>query len=136
MAVHRGAESSTAVFAVWPVALVGGLVPNLTYTAYLLNKNRSWGRLPHSVRDAFLSLLMGLLWIGAVAIYGLSTRYLGRLGDSAGWAIYQITMVLTANVAGIVVGEWKSTSRRSLFVLASGVLILILATITTAVSTR
>ncbi|TCK70756.1 hypothetical protein C7378_3145 [Acidipila rosea] len=27
------------------------------------------------------SLLMGLLWIGAVAIYGISTRYLGRLGD-------------------------------------------------------
>ena len=136
MAAHRGAESSTAVFAVWPVALAGGLVPNLAYTTYLLNKNRSWGKLPRSIPDAFFSLLMGLLWIGAVAIYGLSTRYLGRLGDSAGWAIYQITMVLTANVAGIVVGEWKSASRRSLLVLASGVFILVLATITTAVSTR
>jgi len=135
-AVRFGAPTSTAVFAVWPVTLVGGLIPNLGYTAYLLNKNRTWGKLVHTAQDAFLSLLMGLLWIGAVAIYGLSTRYLGRLGDSAGWAIYQITMVLTANTAGIVVGEWKSASRRSLIMLACGVVILILATITTAVSTR
>lgn len=135
-AQHYGATTSTAVFAVWPVALAGGLVPNLAYTIYLLNKNRSWGKLMHSVQDAFLSLLMGLLWIGAVAIYGLLTRYLGRLGDSAGWAIYQITMVLTATTGVLLVGEWKAASRRSLAVLASGVFILIFATITTAVSTR
>jgi L-rhamnose-H+ transport protein len=135
-AVQYGATTSTAVFAVWPIVLAGGLIPNFGYAAYLLKKNQSWGKLVHSAQDAFLSLLMGLLWIGAVAIYGLSTRFLGRLGDSAGWAIYQITMVLTANTAGIVVGEWKSASRRSLIVLASGVAILILATIATAVSTR
>lgn len=136
MAVRNGVATSTAVFAVWPVALAGGLVPNLAYTIYLLCKNKSWGKLMRSVQDASLSLLMGLLWIGAVAIYGLSTRYLGRLGDSAGWAIYQITMILTATTGGIVVGEWKTATRRSLIVLASGVLILVLATITTAVSTR
>ncbi|HYK37821.1 L-rhamnose/proton symporter RhaT [Alloacidobacterium sp.] len=136
MAVRNGASTSTAVFAVWPVALAGGLVPNLAYAVYLLCKNKSWGKLMHTVQDAFLSLLMGLLWIGAVAIYGLSTRYLGRLGDSAGWAIYQIAMILTATTGGIVVGEWKVASRRSLAVLASGVFILILATVATAVSTR
>lgn len=135
-AVNRGAQASTAVFAVWPVALASGLIPNLAYAGYLLYKNRSWKMLRHSSQDAFLSLLMGLLWIGAVLIYGLSTRYLGRLGDSAGWAIYQIVMVLTANAAGIVAGEWKSASRRSYIALASGVLILVLATVTTAVSTR
>jgi L-rhamnose-H+ transport protein len=136
MAVHRGAEASTAVFAIWPIAFAGGLVPNLAYTAYLFRKNQSWQMLSHSVPDAFLSLVMGLLWIGAVAIYGVSTRYLGRLGDSAGWAVYQITMVLTANGAGIVAGEWKSASRRSLIVLIVGICVLVLATIATAVSTR
>ena len=135
-AVHHGAQTSTAVFAVWPVALASGLIPNIGYAIYLLYKNRSWKLFTHAPQDAFLSLLMGLLWIGAVLIYGLSTRYLGRLGDSAGWAIYQIVMVLTANTAGIVTGEWKSASRRSYLALASGVLILVLATVTTAVSTR
>jgi L-rhamnose-H+ transport protein len=135
-AVHGGAAASNAAFAVWPVALAGGLVPNLAYTIWLLSKNRSWKLLAHGWQDALLSLLMGLLWIGAVAIYGVSTRYLGRLGDSAGWAIFQITMVLTANVAGLVSGEWKEASRRSLAVLVCGVLVLVFATVTTAFSTR
>lgn len=136
MAAKRGIATATAVFAVWPVALAGGFVPNFAYTAYLLRRNRSWGMLLRSSADASLSCLMGLLWIGAVAIYGVSTRYLGRLGDSAGWAIYQITMVLTANAAGIVAGEWKSAKRASRLALASGVFLLVLATIVTAVSTR
>lgn len=136
VAVNRGVVPATSAFAVWPVALAGGLFPNLAYAVYLLRRNRSWGMLMQSSADGLLSLLMGLLWIGAVAIYGLSTRYLGRLGDSAGWAIYQITMVLTANAGGIVAGEWKSANRRAIIVLASGVLILLLATVVTAVSTR
>lgn len=135
-ALRHGAGTATAVFAVWPIALAGGLVPNLAYTVYLLQKNRSWKILARAPGDAFLSLLMGLLWIGAITIYGVSTRYMGKLGDSAGWAIYQIAMVLTANSSGIVTGEWKSASRRSLAMLAFGVLVLVLATITTAVSTR
>jgi L-rhamnose-H+ transport protein len=45
-------------------------------------------------------------------------------------------MVLTANVAGLMTGEWKGASRRSFAVLACGVLALILATVTTALSTR
>jgi L-rhamnose-H+ transport protein len=135
-AVHSGAEASMAAFAVWPVALAGGLIPNLGYAAWLLSKNRSWKLLTTRGRDVFLSLLMGLLWFGAVAIYGVSTRYLGRLGDSAGWAIYEITIVLAANVAGLMTGEWRRASRRSVGVLASGVFVLIIATVTTAFSTR
>jgi L-rhamnose-H+ transport protein len=135
-AVHGGAAASNAAFAVWPVALMGGLIPNLAYTLWLLFRNRSWKFLSHTWQDASLSLLMGLLWIGAVAIYGVSTRYLGQLGDSAGWAIFQIVMVVTANVAGLFSGEWKRAPRRSLAVLGCGVLVLVVATITTAFSTR
>jgi L-rhamnose-H+ transport protein len=135
-AMQHGAGTATAVFAVWPVALAGGLIPNLAYTLYLLQRNHTWKILAQTPGDAFLSLLMGLLWIGAIAIYGVSTRYMGKLGDSAGWAIYQIAMVLTANMSGIVTGEWRSASRRSLLFLGAGVLILVLSTVTTAISTR
>jgi L-rhamnose-H+ transport protein len=135
-AAHSGADASTVSFAVWPVALGGGFVPNFAYTAWLLSKNGSWKLLRHGVHDALLSILMGMLWIGAVAIYGVSTRYLGRLGDSAGWAIYQIAMVLTASIGGVMAGEWRGASRRSLAALSLGVLVLILATVTTAFSTR
>ena len=134
--LRSGADTATVSFAVWPVALAGGFIPNFAYTVWLLSRNRTWKLLGQGIHDAFLSTLMGLLWIGAVAIYGVSTRYLGRLGDSAGWAIYQIAMVLTANIGGVIAGEWKGASRRSLIVLSCGVLVLILATLTTAFSAR
>jgi L-rhamnose-H+ transport protein len=135
-AQNVGAEASTLSFAVWPVALAGGFIPNFAYAAWLLRRNRTWRPSGHGVHDALLSVLMGLLWIGAVAIYGVSTRYLGRLGDSAGWAIYQIAMVLTANIGGVMAGEWKAAPRRSILMLSGGVLVLILATVTTAFSTH
>jgi L-rhamnose-H+ transport protein len=135
-ALRSGAAASEAAFAVWPIALAGGLLPNFGYAVWLLARNHSWKTMTMGWRDASLSVLMGLLWFSAVAIYGISTRYLGRLGDSAGWAIYEITIVLTANVAGLVAGEWKRASRTSVTVLAAGVLILVVATTITAASTR
>jgi L-rhamnose-H+ transport protein len=135
-ALRSGAAASEAAFAVWPIALAGGLLPNFGYAVWLLARNHSWKTMTTGWRDASLSVLMGLLWFSAVAIYGISTRYLGRLGDSAGWAIYEITIVLTANVAGLVAGEWKRASRTSVTVLAAGVLILVVATTITAASTR
>jgi L-rhamnose-H+ transport protein len=134
-AIRSGSEASMAAFAVWPVALAGGLIPNLGYAIWLLSKNRSWKLLTTGWKDGLLSLSMGLLWFGAVAIYGISIRYLGRLGDSAGWAIYEITIVLTANFAGLLTGEWRRASRLSVGVLASGVLVLTIAIVTIAFST-
>jgi L-rhamnose-H+ transport protein len=135
-ALRSGAGPASVSFAVWPVALAGGFIPNFAYTVWLLSKNRSWKLLGGGVHDALLSMVMGLLWIGAVAIYGLSTRYLGSLGDSAGWAIYQIAMVLTANIGGVIAGEWRGAPRRSLIVLSGGVVVLILATVMTALAVR
>jgi L-rhamnose-H+ transport protein len=77
-----------------------------------------------------------MLWIAAVAVYGLAAHQLGRLGDSAGWAIYQITMVLTACAAGVFSGEWKGASRRSIGVFTSGIFTLAAAIVVAASSTR
>jgi L-rhamnose-H+ transport protein len=122
--------------AVWPVALAGGFLPNVGYTVYLLMRNRTWNKLRTVYPDLFLSTLMGMLWIVAVAIYGLAAHQLGRLGDSAGWAIYQITMVLTASAAGVLSGEWKKASRRSIGVFTLGIAMLAVAITMAASSTR
>lgn len=135
-AVKLGAHPGVAVVAVWPVALAGGFIPNFGYSFYLLVRNRSWGDLRKPFPDALWSGLMGLLWISAVVIYGLATYQLGPLGDSAGWAIYQITMVLTACVAGVISGEWKNSSRSTLAIFALGIIPLLLATVVLAQATK
>jgi L-rhamnose-H+ transport protein len=135
-AMRHGAAPSVAVLAVWPVALAGGFLPNLGYTGYLLVHNRTLGKMRTVYPDLFLSLLMGLLWIVAVLIYGLAANQLGRLGDSAGWAIYQITMVLTASVTGVLTGEWKGATRKSIGVFTLGIVSLVAAITIVANSTR
>jgi len=54
--------------------------------------------------------------------------YLGALGTSAGWALFQIFMIITANVSGVVTGEWNKAPRRALQQLWVGLCILALAT--------
>ena len=127
-AVAAGASIASAPYAVWPVALAGGLIPNVWYSIHLLNRNATWGLFRYWWPDSGWAALMGLLWMGAVAIYGVSTRYLGAMGTSAGWALYEIFMILTANVSGMVSGEWKGAGRGSVSALATGLLFLIVAT--------
>jgi L-rhamnose-H+ transport protein len=135
-ALRNGAAPAVAVLAVWPVALAGGFLPNVGYTGYLLLRNRTLNKMRAVYPDLFLSLLMGLLWITAVVIYGLAAHQLGRLGDSAGWAIYQITMVLTASAGGVLSGEWKGAARKSVGVFTLGIAALAAAIAIVASSTH
>ena len=62
---------------------------------------------------------MGVFWMGAFAVYGVSSVYLGALGTSVGWALFQIFMIITANLSGVMTGEWKSapqSAKRGLWV--------------------
>ena len=135
-ALRSGAAPAVAVLAVWPIALAGGLLPNAGYSLYLLARHRTWNAFQPLSPDLFLSMLMGLLWITAVGVYGLATYQLGHMGDSAGWAIYQVTMVVTACAVGVLTGEWKSASRSSIFVFALGILALTTSVIMAAGSTK
>ena len=48
--------------------------------------------------DVWFGCLMAVFWMGAVAIYGVASVYLGTLGTSVGWALFQIFMIMTANL--------------------------------------
>jgi L-rhamnose-H+ transport protein len=127
-AVDAGANPASASYAIWPVALAGGLVPNAGYSVYLLNRNGSWKLFLECWPDLNWATLMGLLWMGAVAIYSVSTSYLGELGTSAGWGLYEIFMILAANASGLLTGEWRGVGMRVVSILGTGLLFLILAT--------
>lgn len=117
-AVRLGNPEVRAAYAVWPIGLAGGLVPNVGYSLYLLRRNRS-GALFQSVSpDAFWASLMAILWMGAFALYGMSATYLGRFGTSIGWGLFQIFMIMTATLSGVVTGEWRSAPRLARTLLA------------------
>jgi L-rhamnose-H+ transport protein len=110
-AVHVGNSDARAAYAVWPIGLAGGLISNLGYSLFLLRKNRT-GQQFHSVfPDVLWATLMAILWMGAMALYGMSASYLGKFGTSIGWGLFQIFMIMTAALSGVITGEWKSAPR-------------------------
>lgn len=135
-AVRMGATPARAAYAVWPVGLLGGLIPNVGYSIYLLNKNKTWKRFGEWIPDVGFASLMGIFWMGAMSLYGVSSVYLGVLGTSAGWALFQIFMIITANISGVVTGEWRQAPRPALRQLWAGLGLLAVATGVIAMGNR
>jgi len=132
-AVMFGNHPVNAAYAVWPVGLAGGLLPNAAYSLWLLGKNRTWSLFRSAPSDFLRSSLMGILWMGAFAFYGMSATYLGALGTSVGWGLLQVFMIMTATMAGVLTGEWKDASRSARVLLGSGIAGLTVAIVLLAV---
>jgi L-rhamnose-H+ transport protein len=128
-AVALGNSPYLAAYSVWPVGLAGGFLPNAAYSVYLLSRGRSWSAFRAPLPDMLWSSLMAILWMGAFALYGMSTAFLGTLGTSVGWGLFQIFMIMTATLSGVLTGEWRKAPRRAKVFLSTGLGLLILATL-------
>lgn len=136
-AVRQGTSREAAGYAVWPVALMAGLVPNAAYSLWLLKRNHSWKCFRERWSpDVWLGCLMGVFWMGAFALYGVSSVYLGVLGTSVGWALFQIFMIMTANISGVLTGEWKGAPESARSGLWTGLALLAVATAAIAAGNR
>ena len=87
---------------------------------------RAWG----------LSVLMGLLWGGSIFLYGAATPLLGDMGPSIGWPLSLAVGLLVANLMGVILGEWRNTSREASRMMRLGILTILIAIIICAASTR
>jgi L-rhamnose-H+ transport protein len=124
-ALRHHATRPDAPYAVWPIALAGGSVPNLAHAGWLVYRKKTWAiSFPYVWPQILTGTMMGVLWMGSVAAYGMGTTLLGVLGASIGWSIYQISMILTANISGWIAGGWKGTSLQSEYALWSGLFLL------------
>jgi L-rhamnose-H+ transport protein len=136
-AIRLGTSQVRAGYAVWPVGLAGGLIPNVAYSLYLLSKNHSWAVFRSTtVPDGLRATLMGVLWMGAFSLYGMGALYLGAYGTSIGWGLLQIFMILTATLSGVLTGEWNRSPLLAKRVLGLGLASLVGATVLLAVANR
>jgi L-rhamnose-H+ transport protein len=127
-AVSVGNPALRAAYAVWPIGLAGGFLPNIAYSIYLLRKKKSWKLFQAPAPDVFWSVLMGVLWMGAMAVYGMSATFLGSFGTSIGWGMFQIFMIMTAALSGVMMSEWKGAPRTARILLGLGLVCLTGAT--------
>ena len=126
-----GAGSITSTYALWPLILTAGFIPNLVYCSYLLFRNGSWSLIGArgSVKEALLGATMGLLWLGGILGYGVGAGLVGRFGTSLGFTLFTAGQILASNLLGVLTGEWKGTSSRTMGLLKGAVVAILISVI-------
>jgi hypothetical protein len=127
LAVLHGATSSMAPFAVWPIALLGGSIVNITYAVYFIARDHSWQDFKGGYVEITFPFLAALMWMGGIAVYSSGTTYLGILGVSIGYAVFMIIMVLSGQIAAVVTGEWSLMQASTYHSFFSGIAVLLVA---------
>jgi len=137
-AVAVGATESSALNAVWAIALIGGFIPNASYTGYLLTRNRTWGHFTLSRTSLcwFVGLMMAVLWYGGILLYGRGATGIGKLGPVIGWPLFMAVIILTSSIWGFLTGEWKAASGRAKQLMKAGLVVLIVASALLGIANR
>lgn len=111
---------------------LGGFLTNATYCLYQNFRNKSFGDYSNSslwANNLLFCALAGVLWY--IQFFGLSLGK-GFLTDSESlmtfsWCILMALNVVFSNVWGIILKEWRGCSSRTVAVLISGIVVLIIS---------
>ncbi len=130
LAIHQGTQPENAGNAIWPLTFLSGGLINAGYCIFLLKKNKTVKLFRDGNAIYWIStLLMGVVWFGSIMFFGMAAKNLGVLGASVGWASFQALAIITSNIIGLIVGEWRGTSLRIKSLLFAGICILIVGII-------
>ncbi|MFT3935738.1 MAG: L-rhamnose/proton symporter RhaT [Chitinophagaceae bacterium] len=109
----------------------GAFLSTLLYCLYLHGKQKTFGEYAASNGGALsinycMAILTGLLWYGQFFFYGLGHVRMGNYKFSS-WAIHMIMLVLISTLIGIVLKEWKAGRSFTRQLLASALIVLVVA---------
>ena len=124
------------IFATLPATFLvtlGGFLTNPCYCFYQNARNKTWADYRQKGlwgNNLLFCCLAGLLWYSQ--FFGLSLGK-GFLTDypvliTFSWCILMSLNVVFSNVWGIILKEWKGVSRKTIAVLVTGIIILIIST--------
>ncbi|MGH9407621.1 MAG: L-rhamnose/proton symporter RhaT [Terriglobia bacterium] len=135
-AVELGASLTNKYNAIWAPLYTAALVPYLIYCIYLWKRNRSFKLFAASGTAIYwlFGVVMGLLWMGSNAIYGIAASRIGDMGPVVGWPLFMSVIIITSSAWGFATGEWKGAGKRSANAMLAGIVFLILGFITLAYS--
>lgn len=135
-AVELGASVMNKYNAIWAPLYTASLVPYLIYCIYLWRKNRSFrlfGEAGTGINWLY-GVVMGALWMGSSAIYGVAAARIGDMGPVLGWPLFMSIIIITSSVWGYLTGEWEGAGRKSANSMITAIVFLILGFATLAYS--
>ena len=112
---------------------LGGFVTNAVYCFWQNHKNKTWGDYTKKGvwgNNLLFCLLAGALWYSQFFGLSLGRSFFvpGSGMDTLAFCILMAFNVIFSNVWGIILKEWKGVSKKTIFVLVLGILVLIFST--------
>ena len=80
------------------------------------------------MKNYLFASLAGLIWYFQFFFYSMGETRMGRY-NFASWTLHMSSIILFANLWGIVLREWKGTSRRTRLLVATGLVLLVGSTV-------
>jgi L-rhamnose-H+ transport protein len=113
--------------------LLGGFITNFSYCFFLNMKNKT-GKDYFSVSPAvfinnlFFTFLAGFLWFLQFHFFGMGKSKLSSEMMVFAWSILMAFNIALSNLWGILLREWKGSGTRTIIILLTGILLLIIST--------
>jgi len=111
------------------VVLWGGLTPNFIWCMILNARNKTFGdytnRKTPLVANYIFSALAGTTWFLQFFFYGMGESKLGNGASS--WILHMAFIILTANMWGLVLKEWKAANRKTISTIVLGIITIIIS---------
>jgi L-rhamnose-H+ transport protein len=138
LAEAQGVSGATASVTKIAVAISSGFLANAGYCLYLVRKNGGWkSDAPGAAgRNVALAAAMGVLWFFGMYFYGQGASHMGPYGAVFGWPLFMTSILLVANLLGLLTGEWRGAGARALRFLALGNAAMIAAVIVISIDRR
>jgi len=112
--------------------LLGGFITNFLYCVFLNIKNKTYRdyiTVPADIlsNNLFYTFIAGFLWFLQFHFFGMGSSKLPEGMAVFGWSILMALNIAIANIWGIVLKEWKGASSKTILILITGIVVLILS---------
>ncbi|HTI60823.1 L-rhamnose/proton symporter RhaT [Mucilaginibacter sp.] len=111
------------------VILLGGLTTNFIWCMALNARNRTFGNYTDGktplARNYLFSALAGTTWFMQFFFYGMGESRLGNGASS--WILHMAFIILTANMWGLLLKEWKGVSYKAMMTVVAGIATIMLS---------
>ena len=113
--------------------MAGGFTTNFIWCALLSFKNKTLADYVKKentprLNNYLFSALAGITWYFQFMFYGMGTTQMGQY-DFASWSIHMAFIITFSNIWGLILHEWKGSSKWTILLIVVGIGILIFSTI-------
>ena len=127
VARSQGASAFGAGNAIWAIVFAVNYSLNVAYCLYLMRVRKSFNKFRSALTGTYwiLAAAMGILWAGGIVVYGFGASMGGTYGPVFAFPVMLIVSILAANLTGVMLGEWRGTTKSARQTMQVGVALMV-----------